>query len=46
MGNLQEDLFTYMIMYRSFIVIMKNISNKFVEKIKIFFMFNNVFQQP
>jgi hypothetical protein len=43
MGTLREDPCTFLIIYRSILLRMRNILDKFVEKIKTHFMFSNFF---
>ena len=41
MGILREDVRTFMTISRSFLFRMRNVANKFVDKIKTHFMFSN-----
>ena len=43
MGTLHEDVFTFMTVSQWILLRMRNLSNKFVEKMKTHFIFNNFF---
>ena len=43
MDNLHADQYTYFIIYRSVLLGMRNVSDKFVKKIKIQIVFNKLF---
>jgi len=42
-GTLLEDEYTFLIVSRSIHLMMRNVSDKVVEKIKTHFLFNNFF---
>ena len=41
-GTLHEDRYMFLIISRSFLLRMRNVSDKFAQKIKTYFMFNNL----